>query len=75
MPAIPAGETEFIGRCHERLGRMLAAFGTSGDIGCLHRLTARHGYAGEAVASSSLNRDGRQVDYFVCRLTPGATCD
>ena len=50
-------------------GRMLIAFGTSGDIGYLHKLIAEHGYATEVVASHTLDRDGQRVDYFVYRLT------
>jgi release factor glutamine methyltransferase len=50
-------------------GRMLISFGTSGDIGYLHQLMERHGYAREVVAEDGLARDGQRVDYFVYRVT------
>jgi release factor glutamine methyltransferase len=50
-------------------GRMLVFFGTSGDLGYLHRLIAEAGLASETVAHDERWRDGVRVDYFTYRLT------
>ena len=52
----------------EPAGRMLISFGTTGDLGFLHRLVDEHGFHRETVAHDTLNRDGRTVDYVTYRL-------
>ncbi|MBS2962890.1 methyltransferase [Actinocrinis puniceicyclus] len=51
-------------------GRMLIAFGTSGDLGYLRGLVERQRLRTEVVARRELVRDGVRVEYFVFRLTP-----
>lgn len=45
-------------------------FGTSGDIDYLYRLSDRHRFSREVVASRDLKRDDTTVTYFAWRLTP-----
>jgi release factor glutamine methyltransferase len=49
-------------------GRMLISFGTTGDLGFLHRLIDEHRFRRETVAHDTLTRDDRTVDYFTYRL-------
>jgi release factor glutamine methyltransferase len=51
-------------------GRMLVAFGSSGDLGYLRRLLDEEGFAVRVVATQSLVRDGWRVDYFTFRVAP-----
>jgi release factor glutamine methyltransferase len=50
-------------------GRLLVFFGTSGDLGYLHRLIDRAGLERETVAYDAVERDGVRVEYFTYRLT------
>lgn len=50
-------------------GRMLIAFGSSGDLGYLRRLVAEQRFHTEVLAQRDLTRDGVRVDYYVFRLT------
>jgi release factor glutamine methyltransferase len=51
------------------IGRMLIAFGTSGDLGYLKNLATEQGFAIDTLAHDDLTRDGWKVDYFTFRLT------
>jgi release factor glutamine methyltransferase len=65
--------TEFFGqaRCHlTPTGRILIAFGTSGDIAYLRHLMATNGFDAAVVASLAGDRDGVPVEYFTFRVTP-----
>lgn len=59
--------TEVPGRLREG-GRVLIAFGTSGDLGYLRSLIDRSGLACEVVDERELDKDGWQVNYYVYRL-------
>jgi release factor glutamine methyltransferase len=50
-------------------GRMLIAFGTSGDLGYLRGLIAEQRFRTEVLAQRDLVRDAVRVDYYVFRLT------
>ena len=50
-------------------GRMLIAFGSSGDIAYLRRLIAAAGFEYEIVAHRDLAKDGMTIDYYTHRLT------
>lgn len=50
-------------------GRMLIAFGTSGDLGYLRRLIDEQRLRAETVAQRDLVKDGLRVDYYIFRLT------
>ena len=50
-------------------GRMLVFFGSTGDLGYLHRLIAVNGFGSETVAHREFTRGGRTVDYVTYRLT------
>ncbi len=50
-------------------GRMLVFFGSTGDLGHLHRLIAGHGFGRSTVAHRDLTRAGRTVDYYTYLLT------
>ena len=52
----------------EPTGRMLVSFGTTGDLGFLHRLIDEYGFRRETVAHDTLDRDDRTVEYFTYRL-------
>ncbi|MDQ1659423.1 MAG: release factor glutamine methyltransferase [Cryptosporangiaceae bacterium] len=68
--------TEFFASARDHLteaGRMLIMFGTTGDLGYLHRLIDEHGFTAEPIAERGLNRDGIQVRYVTFRVTPRAT--
>jgi len=68
--------TEFFVEARQHLtsaGRMLIAFGTSGDIGYLRRLIADNGFDATVVASLAGERDGVPVEYFTFRVTPEGT--
>ena len=53
-------------------GRMLIAFGTSGDLGYLRGLIEEQRLRTEVVAQRDLVRDGQRVDYYVFRLSAPA---
>lgn len=53
-------------------GRMLIAFGSSGDLGYLRGLIAEQRFGTEVLAQRDLVRDGVRVDYYVFRLTRAA---
>ncbi len=64
--------TRFFREARDHLGpdgRMLVFFGTSGDIGYLHRLMAEEGFHREVAAHDDLVRDGWKVDYFTFLLS------
>jgi release factor glutamine methyltransferase len=68
--------TEFFGRARLHLtpaGRMLIAFGTSGDIAYLRHLMADNGFDATVVASLAGERDGVPVEYFTFRVTVDGT--
>ena len=68
--------TEFFVQARHHLvpaGRMLIAFGTSGDIAYLRRLIADNGFDAVVVASLAGDRDGVRVEYFTFRVTPDGT--
>jgi release factor glutamine methyltransferase len=44
--------------------KMLIFFGTSGDLGYLHRLMAEEGFRWQSLAHDDVVRDGWKVDYF-----------
>jgi len=50
-------------------GRILVAFGTSGDLGYLHSLVAEAGMRYEIVAHRALERELMTVDYYTHRIT------
>src|SRR5919199_1324577 len=50
-------------------GRMLVFFGTSGDLGYLQQLMARHRFRATTVGHKALITDDLQVDYFTYRLS------
>jgi release factor glutamine methyltransferase len=50
-------------------GRMLIFFGTSGDLGYLQHLMARHAFTAEIVAEDHLMRDGWRIEYLTFRVT------
>lgn len=54
-------------------GRMLIAFGTSGDLGYLRSLIDEQRLRTEVLARRELVRDGVRVDYYVFRLTDPST--
>jgi len=65
--------TEFFAQARRHLtptGRMLIAFGTSGDIAYLRHLMAANGFNAAVVASLAGDRDGVPVEYFTFRVTP-----
>ena len=49
-------------------GRILLFFGTSGDVGYLHELIRRAGFAAEKLRTRSRTKDGLDVEYFTYRL-------
>lgn len=49
-------------------GRMLIAFGTSGDLGYLRGLIDEQRFRTEVVAQRELVKDGVRVDYYVFRI-------
>ncbi|HVB10329.1 MAG TPA: methylated-DNA--[protein]-cysteine S-methyltransferase [Bacillota bacterium] len=51
-------------------GRMLIAFGTSGDMDYLREILDVHGFDADVAAQRSLTRDGVRVDYLVFRVMP-----
>lgn len=51
---------------------MLIFFGTSGDLGYLHRLFAEEGFAAQTVAQRDMVKDGVRVEYFTYRVTRSA---
>ena len=50
-------------------GRVLIAFGTTGEIDYLHHLIAQSGLNGEEVRRVEGEKDGLPVAYFAYRLT------
>jgi release factor glutamine methyltransferase len=65
--------TEFFAQARRHLspaGRMLIAFGTSGDIAYLRRLMTINGFIATVVASLAGDREGVPVEYFTFRVTP-----
>ena len=68
--------TEFFAQARQHLtpsGRMLIAFGTSGDIVYLRRLIGENGFDATVVASLAGDRDGVPVEYFTFRVTWAGT--
>jgi release factor glutamine methyltransferase len=66
--------TEFFAEAQRHLapaGRMLIAFGTSGDIAYLRHLMTDNGFDATVMASTGGERDGVPVEYFTFRVTPG----
>ena len=64
--------TEFFAQAGHHLtpaGRMLIAFGTSGDIAYLRRLIGANGFDAAVVASLAGDRDGVPVEYCTFRVT------
>lgn len=61
------------GRYLRANGRMLMFFGTSGDLGYLHRLLADEGFTAETLAHADTVKDGMRVDYYTYRVTRGST--
>ncbi len=67
--------TTFFREAHRYLapeGRMLIAFGSSGDVGYLRGLIAEHRLHTEVLAHRDLVKEGVRVDYYVFRLTRAA---
>jgi release factor glutamine methyltransferase len=70
--------TEFFALARRHLapaGRMLIAFGTSGDITYLRHLMADNGFDATVIASLAGDRDGVPVEYFTFRVTPDASVE
>jgi release factor glutamine methyltransferase len=68
--------TEFFAQARRHLtpdGRMLIAFGTSGDIAYLRHLVTGNGFDATVMASLAGEREGLPVEYFTFRVTPDAT--
>ena len=68
--------TEFFAQARNHLtsgGRMLIAFGTSGDIAYLRRLIGDNGFHATVVATLAGDRDGVPVEYFTFRVAPDGT--
>lgn len=64
--------TEFFDRAGDYLapaGRMLVAFGSSGDIAYLRHRIDVAGFTAEEVNQAGLNRNGVVVEYFTFRIT------
>lgn len=51
-------------------GRLLVFFGSSGDLGYLHRLVDEKEFKTEVLARETLAKEGSQVEYFTYRFTP-----
>ncbi len=63
--------TAFFEQARGRLtgaGRILLAFGTTGDIDYLHELIRLHGFSVETLRERELERDGETVRYLAYRL-------
>jgi release factor glutamine methyltransferase len=52
-------------------GKILLAFGTSGDMGYINRLVAKSGFRSETIAQRDAEKEGIRVSYYVFRLSRG----